>query len=256
MCVDREGNFVGRPYGSELSRYRLLEKIQSGHLSIVVRGLFSSHALNRIRCILTHARVPFVHAPPERQHHESRLSAASRDSPMLEIAGRPVQRLDVVMADLIPALGYSFHPAWESLIANNLDLGVRLHCSVFDWYRLATRTFAIRPPVGPAECLLLRRQQIRYASRHRKRLGLDGRALNTTFIARRFRLAMRGAFFHGDSPGHVDLSFYGTIAGLLFAGCSAGRELVSESGLEKWTARMDAAIPLRELFPASRPNGF
>ncbi|MGY8863844.1 MAG: hypothetical protein ACKVJ2_14605, partial [Pseudomonadales bacterium] len=52
----------------------------------------------------------------------------------------------------------------------------------------------------------------------------------------------------GDAPGHVDLSFYGFLAGYLYADCPISTNMISKAGLEAWVAKMNSIMPLDTLF--------
>jgi hypothetical protein len=55
-------------------------------------------------------------------------------------------------------------------------------------------------------------------------------------------------FFHGDSPGHVDVSFYSYLASYVYCKTTIGKEIVSGANLESWVARMQEKFPMKLVF--------
>lgn len=45
-------------------------------------------------------------------------------------------------------------------------------------------------------------------------------------FAQEFKAAFKGTFFHGDKPGHIDLSVYGFLANLLYCQTQMGEYLL------------------------------
>jgi len=54
---------------------------------------------------------------------------------------------------------------------------------------------------------------------------------------------------HAQKHGHVDLSFYGFLAGYLYANAPIGMRMVEQAGLEPWVAEMQKQVTLERLFP-------
>jgi hypothetical protein len=81
--------------------------------------------------------------------------------------------------------------------------------------------------------------------------GLGHKEIQELDFARDFKTAMKGnKFFQGnDAPGHVDLSFYGFLAGYLYANCKMASDLVEQAELGSWVDAMKELVPLESLFP-------
>ncbi len=223
---------------------------------ITLYGPYFSHALTKIRCILTYTNTPFIHQPSQTSNGLFTRNSSWWEQPIVAMAGQTTDQLDYVISKLLLTLDLPENREWEHRVARELDMALRIHCSAIDWYRLARKTFVIRSPIGLAECIFFRRRQVHGTKRRAERMGLSASNTNLAYIARKFKLAMTGVFFHGDRPGHVDLSFYGTIAGFLYANCDIGRFILGSAALDQWYSSMRAELPLERLFPASRPTGF
>jgi hypothetical protein len=48
--------------------------------------------------------------------------------------------------------------------------------------------------------------------------------------------------------GHQDLSFFGFLAGFLYANCGISENMISQAGLGDWVARMKVLVPFEVLF--------
>lgn len=59
---------------------------------------------------------------------------------------------------------------------------------------------------------------------------------------------MLGDFHNGDTPGHGDLSFYGFIAGYLYANSPIIHNMIEQAELESWVVKMKQVVPLDSLF--------
>jgi hypothetical protein len=62
---------------------------------------------------------------------------------------------------------------------------------------------------------------------------------------------MKGVCFHGDKPGHVDLSFCGFLAGCLYSETSLSQKMIEEADLGAWLEAMKTVVPLSSLFPSA-----
>jgi hypothetical protein len=216
---------------------------------VVVHGPAFSHATTKLRTFLTYAQVPFRHE----QHLKAKPQGIKpgstyRKVPVIDVAGRQVNDSGIILKHLMPLLGFDFDQAWENRIVFELDTTFKLHCSSKDWALLAVATVGapafMKWLIGP----ILKRMERKQAHHNINTAGLGHREGDEVAIARQFKTSMAGEFHHGDTPGHVDLSFYGFLAGYLYASCPISANMISKAGLEVWVAKMSTIIPLDTLF--------
>ncbi|MFT7107475.1 MAG: hypothetical protein ACJAVT_001998 [Yoonia sp.] len=204
---------------------------------VVVHGPAFSHATTKLRTYLVFAGVPYTHE----QHLKAKPQGIKPNSsyqkvPVIDVTGRQVNDSWIILQNLLPAIGIEMDPAFEERLVLELDTTFKLHCTSTDWARLAVATVGapamIKWLIGP----MLKRME-RKQARH-----------NMAF-ARDFKRAMRGKFHAGTAPGHGDLSFYGFLAGYLYAGSPIAANMVMQAGLDPWVSAMKKIVPLEMLFP-------
>lgn len=220
---------------------------------VVVHGPALSPATTKLRTFLTYANVPFRHE----QHLKAKPQGIKpntdyRKVPVIDVAGRQVNDSGIILKHLLPLLALDFDQAWEDRIVFELDTTFKLHCTAKDWSRLAVATLDTPPfmkwLIGP----MLKRLEQKQARHNIATTGLGHREGDEVAIARDFKASMRGPFHNGDQPGHVDLSFYGFLAGYLYAECPIAKTMVSHARLEQWVTAMNTWVPLTSLFPKEK----
>jgi hypothetical protein len=168
--------------------------------------------------------------------------------PVMDVAGRQVNDSGIILQNLLPALGIEMDHTWEDRIVLELDTTFNLHCTSTDWARLTVATIGapsmMKWLIGP----MLKRMETKQARHNIATTGLGHREGDEVAIARDFKQSMRGKFHGGTEPGHVDLSFYGFLAGYLYAGSPIATKMVAQAGLEPWVAKMKKVVPLETLF--------
>ena len=81
-------------------------------------------------------------------------------------------------------------------------------------------------------------------------LQRDHKEVDEVELAKDFKKSMKGKYHAGDdAPGHVDLSFYGFLAGYLYSKCPIFENLVDKAELTEWVDLMNKVVPLEDLFP-------
>lgn len=222
---------------------------------MVVHGPAFSHATTKLRTILVYAKVPFRHE----QHLKAKPQGIKpgtdyRKVPVIDVAGRQVNDSGIILKHILPVLGLNFDQAWEDRIVFELDTTFKLHCTSKDWARLAVATVGapsfMKWLIGP----MLKRMEQKQARHNIKTTGLGHREGDEVAIARDFKASMGGNFYHGDTPGHVDLSLYGFLAGYLYADCPIAANMINNAGLETWVAAMKTVVPLEALFGEAATN--
>jgi hypothetical protein len=219
---------------------------------VVVHGPAFSHATTKLRTYLVFAGVPYKHE----QHLKAKPQGIKPGSsyqkvPVIDVAGRQVNDSWIILQNLLPALGIEMDHAWEERIVLELDTTFKLHCTSTDWARLAVATVGapsmMKWLIGP----MLKRMERKQARHNIATTGLGHREGDEIAFARDFKQSMRGKFHGATAPGHVDLSFYGFLAGYLYAGSPIATNMVAQAGLEPWVAAMKKVVPLETLFPKS-----
>jgi|GEM_PF-2975333 hypothetical protein len=217
---------------------------------VVVHGPAFSHATTKLRTHLVFAGVPYTHE----QHLKAKPQGIKPNSsyqkvPVIDVTGRQVNDSWIILQNLLPAIGIEMDPAFEERLVLELDTTFKLHCTSTDWARLAVATVGapamIKWLIGP----MLKRMERKQARHNIATSGLGHREGDEVAFARDFKRAMRGKFHAGTAPGHGDLSFYGFLAGYLYAGSPIAANMVTQANLEPWVSAMKKIVPLETLFP-------
>lgn len=217
---------------------------------IVVHGPAFSQATMKLRTYFLFAELPYRHEQHLKAKPQGMKPGSSYQKvPVVDVAGRQVNDSWIILENLLPVLGIEMEKDWEDRIVLELDTTFKLHCTSTDWARLAVATIGapsmMKWLIGP----MLRRMERKQAHHNIATAGLGHREGDEIAFARDFKTSMRGAFHAGAEPGHVDLSFYGFLAGYLYARSPIATRMVAEAGLEQWVAKMKAVVPLEKLFP-------
>ncbi|WP_370239535.1 hypothetical protein [Neptunomonas phycophila] len=216
---------------------------------IVVHGPAFSHATTKLRAFLVYADLPFTHMQHLKAKPQGiRPGTDYRKVPNIDVAGRQVNDSGIILKHLLPAIGLEFNHEWEERIVNELDTTFKLHCTSEDWARLAVATMGaprfMKWLIGP----MLKRLECKQARYNIKMTGLGHREGDEVKFAIDFKHSMSGKFHNGDTPGHVDISFYGFLAGYLHGECAIAETMINKAGLHSWAAKMKRIIPLKKLF--------
>lgn len=222
---------------------------QADLTDIVVHGPAFSHATTKLRTFLVFAGLPYTHM----QHLKAKPQGIRPDTdyhkvPIIDVAGRQVNDSWIILKHLLPALGLDIDEEWEERIVFELDTTFKLHCTSDDWARLAVATLGApkfaKWIIGP----MLKRLERKQARYNIKTTGLGHREGDEIKIARDFKASMKGKYHNGDNPGHVDISFYGFLAGYIHGDCKIVENMIEKAGLQTWADSMKSVIPLRKLF--------
>jgi len=161
--------------------------------------------------------------------------------PVLELNGRQINDSHIIVKNLVPVLTgepisaaaaewerritFEFQPSIEvELFGNGGDLALFIGLEGF----AAIAIKLLAPVLG----LLI--NQV-FKSRY-------GEFPPSVAWGKDFLAALDGQpFYHGDAPGPVDLSLYGTYAALQAKGCKTTEDFLVGSGLKAWHERMAAA---------------
>lgn len=222
---------------------------QADLTDIVVHGPAFSHATTKLRTFLVFAGLPYTHM----QHLKAKPQGIRPDTdyhkvPIIDVAGRQVNDSWIILKHLLPALGLDIDEEWEERIVFELDTTFKLHCTSDDWARLAVATLGApkfaKWIIGP----MLKRLERKQARYNIKTTGLGHREGDEIKIARDFKASMKGKYHNGYNPGHVDISFYGFLAGYIHGDCKIVENMIEKAGLQTWADSMKSVIPLRKLF--------
>lgn len=220
---------------------------------IIVHGPAFSQATTKLRTYLAFANLPYKHEQHLKAKPQGMKPGSSYQKvPVIDVAGRQVNDSWIILQNLLPVLGIEMEKDWEDRIVLELDTTFKLHCTSTDWSRLAVATIGapsmLKWLIGP----MLKRMERKQARHNIATLGLGHREGDEVAFAQDFKKSMRGIYHNGEEPGHVDLSFYGFLAGYLFAKSPIATRMVTMAGLESWVAAMEKVVPLQKLFPKTR----
>jgi hypothetical protein len=221
-------------------------------VDVVVHGPAFSVVTTKLRCYLTYAKIPFEH----QQHLKDKPQGFKpgtdyKKVPVIDVKGRQVNDSAIILKYIMPVLGLDFHQEWEDRIVLELDTSFKLHCSSTDWAKLAVKTVGAPWFLSWVVGAFLKNLEIGQGKNNIANSGLGHKEIQELDFAKDFKTAMKGnKFFESnEAPGHVDLSFYGFLAGFLYADCKIATDLVEQADLGSWVDAMKELVPLESLFP-------
>jgi hypothetical protein len=224
-------------------------ELKADFTDVVVHGPAFSHATTKLRTFLTFAKINYSHE----QHLKAKPQGIKPGSsytkvPVIDVAGRQVNDSWIILQNLLPVLDIEIDKKWEERIVFELDTTFKLHCTSKDWANLATATVwapsFMKWIIGP----ILKRMEQKQARHNIATSGLNHREWDEVEFAKDFKKSMLGDFHNGDTPGHGDLSFYGFIAGYLYANSPIIHNMIEQAELESWVVKMKQVVPLDSLF--------
>lgn len=206
---------------------------------MIVHGPVFSQATTKLRTYFVFVGVPYTHEQHLKAKPQGMKPGSSNQKvPVIDVARRQVNDSWIILQDLLPALGVEIDKAWEDRIVLELDTTFKLHCTMTDWARQAVATIGapsmMKWLIGP----MLKRMETNQARHKIATTDLGHREGDEIAFARDFKRSIRGKFHGGTQPGHVDLSFYGFLAGYLYAASPIAAHMITEAGLEPWVAAM------------------
>ena len=95
---------------------------------------------------------------------------------------------------------------------------------------------------------MFNRLEVKQVRNNIKNDGLGYRENDEVAIATKFKAEMQRKYYHGDTPGHVDLSLYGFLSGYLYADCPWAKRMVNAGDLTAWVDAITQVVPLETLF--------
>jgi hypothetical protein len=127
---------------------------------------------------------------------------------------------------------------------------------IASWRLKAFTLKALAPPIQPPTHSLQHHDLHKPLSQARSNIansGLGHKEGDEVAIAKRFADEMgTKRFFHGDAPGHVDISFYASIVGFVYSDTDIGRRIVRGAKLEDWVGRMQETLPMDIIYVTSK----
>jgi glutathione S-transferase len=217
---------------------------------VVVHGPKMSWGTTKIRLFLILNGVEFKHVEWMEAKPQGIKPGPYNKVPVLEVAGRQVNDSTIIVKYLLPLFAMEYNKAWEDRIVLELDTAIKLHATARDWSRLAVKIMGMPWIMTPLLMIMLTKMEKEQAHSNIANSGLGHKDGDAVAIAKDFAEAMGSKpFFHGDSPGHVDVSFYGSIVGFLYCETTIGKNIVSGAKLEAWVARMQEKLPMKSIYP-------
>jgi hypothetical protein len=207
--------------------------------------LYGSRASPPAVKILTH--LIFYSIQHQLLDAKSRPKSEYKKAPVIFVNGRQVNDSFIIVKNLVPALSGEFNEPWEAKITFELQPSIEYQLSPADLKRWAGQPHGFGIPSFLMPLLI--------GSIGKKiRTGIENnpryRVRPPVHIAMEFAQAMgHQPFFHGNRPGPVDLSFYGTCAPFYISGCELVIMMLRDARLGSWWNRMQSMVPLQMLFP-------
>jgi hypothetical protein len=190
----------------------------------------------KIKTILSYYRVPF------RTVAGRHPTSDYKKIPVLMVNKRQINDSHIIVKNLIHLLGgepmTSDELAWERKITYNFQpaIEVELFSNEYDVARLWNRTSTFyggwqRVVIGLLTPILGAFVGFLFRSRYPEM------QLPSSTFGKSFREALKDkTFFHGDSPGPIDLCLYGTYRE--FTDCIVVSQFLEDSGLQDWHSEM------------------
>jgi len=195
----------------------------------------------KIRALLLYYGIPFMTIPG--RHPTSEY----KKIPVLEINGLQINDSHIIMTSLAPVLTgrlpteeeiawsekltFEFLPAFEvELAGDGNDIAALTEMTQgFRRFIIDLVTPVLGAFIGAV-----------FRSRYPKM------KLPSSIYGKEFRQALGDKpFFHGDQPGPIDLSVYGTYCAFIdkIGNCRSAARFLQDSGLESWDSRMREVVP-------------
>lgn len=211
--------------------------IGSGDLKdVVLYGTEFSPPCVKLRCLLGYYGMPF------KEVQGKHPSSDYKRIPVVELNGRQVNDSHIIYKNLVPLLTGApltdEELAWEKTITFKFQPAIEVELfgnggDIARFARLEGIPKVLAQVFGPLLGLLI-------GNVFKGRYDFE---LPSSTYGKEFREALDAkAFFHGDSPGPVDLCLYGTYAGLAESDCTCAATFLKESDLESWHQRMSTAV--------------
>ena len=216
---------------------------------VVLYGNWNSPPCAKIRYHLAHSGVRYeVRTAAEFAKGKDPKKTYTK-TPSLLVGDRQVNDSFVIAKFLVPALyAEPFDEAWEAKITYGLQLAIEIEAfeDARNWPAFLGM-YGIRFPwlvASAAPCFVpLRKYAKSIAQRRARKDAQYGPLRSARQYCDEFRAALgTKAFFGGDGPSAVDVSFYGTI--VPWSGIVPYADaLVEASDLAAWWKRMQSAMP-------------
>jgi glutathione S-transferase len=220
---------------------------------VVVHGPMFSWGTTKLRLLMLLNGVAYTHNEWLNATPQGIKPGPYNKVPVVDVAGRQVNDSGVIVKHLLPVFGMEFNQEWENRIVLELDTSIKLHTPARDWAKLAVKTMGMPWIMTPLLMLMLSRLERSQARSNIANSGLGHREGDEVGIAKQFAKEMGSKlFFHGDAPGHVDVSFYASIVGFLYSEASIGKSIVSGAKLEAWAERMQEKLPMKLIYVDSK----
>mmetsp|Transcript_112514 Transcript_112514/g.317788 ORF Transcript_112514/g.317788 Transcript_112514/m.317788 type:complete len:310 (-) Transcript_112514:161-1090(-) len=217
--------------------------------NVVLYGVNVSPPSTKIRAHLIHYQVPFKFVTTG----HGKKSSCYTKVPVLDVADGQVNESSIIVKHLMLALTGSFDQEWEERITLELQFSLEyaVMSSPSDAWLFVSEPYGFGMP-SPIVCCalpLIRRLIKTGIENNPKARLIDVNAFASAFA----REIGQKPFFHGQAPGQVDLSFYGTCAPFYVSGCPLLLGMIASAGLDVWWARMETRVPLKGASTALYP---
>lgn len=204
--------------------------------NVVLHQAKASPPCVKIRQFLTYYQVPFTVVNGKKK------GSKYTKIPVMMASGRQINDSYIILKNLIPVLcGEPFNQEWQDKITYSLQLALEVEVmgNSSDMAKLMSKGFGV--PNCCACCI---------AGPVGRMIGGKIRAAHPNLppsvdIGKLFAKEISGKnFFSGnDTPGQVDIAYFGTLKAFQWAGCSGFDDHIQQSGLQQWWSQMDAVMP-------------
>lgn len=212
---------------------------------VVVYGVRASPAVTKLLAYLRFYDIPFTYKPG----FGKKGSKYYTKMPVLDVGGRQVNDTFIQLRHMVPALVGSFDEAWENKITYQYQMS-SIVLSTEEFTQVATVKHSDFPIPSCLLCLVtnfLRPKGIKKLQEQFDDPNHPYQKVDLTEFAKTVAASMGSKpFFHGSTPGHVDISFYGVNAIYLHAEVQSVMRALTDAGLMPWVERMKQKIPLRD----------
>jgi len=230
--TNEEGEDLATPLGLTRDEVR----------DVVLYGSDYSPPCAKIRALLSYYKVPFKSVTG--RHPTSDY----KKIPVLEVSNRQVNDSHIIVKSVVPILtGKDWdedHLAWERRITFEFQPAIEVELfgngedfskvAGFDGWKQGLAVL-LGPLLGSFIGFVFRSRYPDYQ-------------LPSSVYGTKFRAAMGDKpFFHGESPGPIDISLYGTYALFEGKGCQTTANFLKSSGLKEWHNRMTERLPAEAL---------
>ena len=174
--------------------------------------------------------------------------------PVIDVGGRQVNDTAIILKYMVPVLtGQPFESDWEDIASYQLAPSIEKQLSTAEVIKWTCSPYGFGMPNWLLKCCLgkVLHTQVILPNIEKALTNVPkAKIIDLNELAAKLKTAIgTKEFYHGNKPGQVDISVYGTILPFYYKQCESIVAMIGNSGLQPWWNRMEQAIPPSKVYP-------